>query len=107
MNTSGGILSTLLGWIPSWVGFVLIILAGILMLIFGIVGKPASAGLIAFGVAAIASAVIAWYSGVASKSDVNPIGKSFGGTVERIDGWAWGVVFLLFLVAVVIAVFVK
>ena len=107
MNQSGGILSKLLGWIPNWVGFVLIIIAGVVMIVIGITGRPASAGLIALGVAAFASSILAWYSGALSKPDVNPIGKSFGGTVERIDGWAWGVVFVLFLVAVLIAVFVK
>jgi len=91
---------SLLDRIPSWVGFGLIILVGILAIVFGAMTK--SPGLIAFGVAAIASAIVAWVNGARSRPDVGWI--SFGATVRNIDGWAWVIVFLLFVAAVVVAV---
>jgi hypothetical protein len=93
---------SLLDRIPNWVGFGLIILVGILAIIFG--GLERSPGLIAFGVAAIASSILAWANGARSRPDVG--WKKFGGTVKNIDGWVWVVVFLLFAAAVAIAVFV-
>src|SRR5438105_13255184 len=90
---------SLLDRLPNWVGFGLIILVGVLAIVFGALGR--SPGLIAFGVAAIASAILAWVDGARSRPDVG--WKKFGGTVRDIDGWAWVVVFLLFAAAVVIA----
>ena len=90
--------------IPNWVGFGLIILAGLAAIIVGAAVGPA--GLIPFGVAAIASAIVAWYSGARSSPRVNPFAKSWGGTVKEVEGWAWGIVFALFAVATVIALFV-
>ena len=107
MSTNDGIGKKLLGWIPDWVGFGLIILAGLVAIGFGAFGKPTSIGLIAFGVAAIASAILAWVNGGTSTPKIDPFGKSFGGTVDNIDGWAWLVVFGLFVVALAIALVEK
>ncbi len=90
--------------IPNWVGFGLIILAGVAAIAVGAAVGPA--GLVPFGIAAIASAIVAWWSGARSSPQVNPFKRSWGGTVKEIDGWAWGVVFLLFAVAVLIALFI-
>src|SRR5690242_3549907 len=92
---------SLLDRIPNWVGFGLIILVGVLAIIFGL-AVTKSPGLVAFGVAAIASSIIAWVNGAKSKPDVGWI--SFGASVRNIDGWAWVIVFLLFVAAVVVAV---
>jgi hypothetical protein len=89
--------------IPNWVGFGLIILAGVVCIIVGAAQGPGA--LIPFGIAAIASAILAWWSGAKSTPDVNPFKKSWGGTVKEVDGPVWGVVFVLFLVAVIIALF--
>lgn len=101
-----GILNSLLGWIPEWVGFSLIILAGILALVYGIFITP-SAGLIAFGIAAIVSALLAWVTGASSKPRIKPGDKSFGGTVEHISGGVWLIIFLLFLAAAGIRLFIS
>lgn len=102
MSTTGDrIRQTLLGWIPAWVGFVFIIVAGLLLLIVGIV--QGSAGFIAFGVAAMASSILAWVAGGSSTPKLDPIGKSFGGAVKDIDGWVWLVIFGLFLAAAIVA----
>ncbi|MDQ3896448.1 MAG: hypothetical protein M3326_04195 [Actinomycetota bacterium] len=90
--------------IPAWIGFVLIILAGAAAIAVGAAVGPG--GLVPFGVAAIASAIVAWVSGARSTPRVNPFEKSWGATVKDIDGWAWAVVFLLFAAAVVIALLV-
>jgi hypothetical protein len=103
-NTTTGIFEKLLAWLPGWLGFVLILLAGILAIIFGAAVTP-SAGLVAFGIAAIASAALAWYSGATSTPRVNPLEKSFGGTVQRMEGRIWLVIFGLFVIAALIAIF--
>ena len=98
-----GIAEKLLGWIPDWVGFVLIILAGIGAVIVGaLLPYP---GAVAFGIAAILSSIIAWIAGAVSKPhDVNPFKRSFGGKVERVPMVAWIIIFLLFLAAAIVAI---
>ena len=60
-NPTQALFERILGWLPDWLGFVLIILAGVAAIVVGAI-QP-SAGLIAFGVAAIASSALAWWSG--------------------------------------------
>lgn len=93
----------LLGWLPSWLGFVLIILAGVLAIVVGAVTPDA--GFIAFGVAAIVSSVLAWWSGATSKPVITS--SSFGGVVTNVDGWVWWVVFGLFVAAALITIFTR
>jgi hypothetical protein len=103
MSTTGDrIRQTLLGWIPAWVGFVFIIVAGLVCIVVGIV--QGSAGFIAFGVASVASSILAWVAGGSSTPKADPIGKSFGGAVKDIDGWVWLVIFGLFLAASIVAI---
>ena len=97
-----GIAQTLLGWIPDWVGFTLIILAGAVSIVVGVI--QSDPGFIAFGVAAVVSAIIAWVSGATSKPKIGISSRSFGGTVEGISTVPWVVIFGLFVVAVVIGV---
>lgn len=97
-------LERLLGWLPGWLGFVLIILAGIAAIVVGIIGTNVKAGFIAFGIAAIASSGLAWWSGAKSEPRANPFDRSFGGIVSQVDGWVWLVVFGLFLVAAIITI---
>lgn len=99
------LMNRLLGWIPNWVGFGIIIVIGILAIIAGATAAPASAGLIAFGIAAIISAILAWATGASSRPDW--VGGSFGATVGDLKGWVWLVIFVLFLIAVIIAVAVR
>ena len=101
MNSSTSpIITKLLGWIPNWVGFGIIIVVGVLAIIFG--ATTPSAGLIAFGVAAIISSILAWYTGAKSTPDV--FNGSFGATVSNLQAWVWLVVFGLFVVVVIIAI---
>jgi hypothetical protein len=100
----GGLLERALGWLPAWLGFALIILAGIAVAVLGIVTNTKVAGFVAFGVAAVASAILAWWSGGKSEPRANPFDRSFGGVVSRIDGWVWLVIFGLFVVASIIAI---
>jgi hypothetical protein len=99
------ILERLLGWLPGWLGFVLIVLAGLAAIVVGIATATKTAGFVAFGVAAIASAGLAWWSGARSEPRVNPFDQSFGGVVSRLDGWVWLVVFALFVIASLVAIF--
>jgi hypothetical protein len=96
------LLERMLGWLPAWLGFALIGLAGVLAIVFGIM--QSSPGLIAFGVAAIISAGIAWWAGGRGEPSVNPFDKSFGAVISRLDGWQWLVVFGSFVVAIIITV---
>ncbi|HEX9076609.1 MAG TPA: hypothetical protein VF932_12565 [Anaerolineae bacterium] len=107
MDGGNDFFKRIFGWLPAWVGFGIIILIGVLALIFGATARPnPSAGLLAFGVAAIASAILAWVVGARATPQLNPFEPSFGAIVDKIDGWAWLVVFGLFLIAILIAVFV-
>ncbi len=101
-DPSQALLERILGWLPGWLGFVLIILAGVAAIVVG--ATTPSAGFIAFGVAAIVSSGLAWWSGASSQPRVNPFEKSFGGIVSKVDGWVWLVVFGLFVVAAIIAI---
>ncbi len=98
-------LERLLGWLPAWLGFVLIIIAGIAVAVLGIVTNTNAAGFVAFGVAAIASSILAWWSGAKAEPRANPFDRSFGALVSRVDGWVWLVVFGLFVVASLVAIF--
>jgi hypothetical protein len=91
--------------VPAWLGFALIILAGVAVAVLGIVTGTKTAGFVAFGVAAIASAILAWWAGGRSEPRGNPFDRSFGGVVKGIDGWVWLVIFGLFVVAAIIAIF--
>jgi hypothetical protein len=104
-SPANSILERLLGWLPGWLGFVLIILAGLAAIIVGIATGTRAAGFVAFGVAAIASAGLAWWSGARSEPRVNPLDQSFGGVVSKLDGWVWLVVFGLFVIASLVAIF--
>ena len=103
-NSSSGLLERLLGWLPAWLGFALIILAGIAVAVLGIVTGTKTAGFVAFGFAAVASSILAWWSGGKSEPRANPFDRSFGGVVSRIDGWVWLVIFGLFVLASIIAI---
>ncbi len=102
-------IATLLSWIPNWLGFVLIIAAGLTMIIVGAVTKKIA--LIPFGISAIVASVLAWVNGATSlpKIEFEPPAKkfSFGGTVANVDHWVTLVVILLFAASGVISIFVK
>jgi hypothetical protein len=108
MSRSGspmsGILERALGWLPAWLGFVFIMLAGVVAAIGGVVTGTKPAAFVAFGVAAVVSAALGWWSGAKSEPRVDPFKGSFGGVVSRVDGWVWLVVFGLFVVVAIVAI---
>ena len=89
----------LLGWLPAWLGYVLIMAAGVVAIVIGIM--QSSPGLVAFGVAAILAAALAWWQGGKGEPKGDP--SSFGGAVSGLDGWVWLVILGLFVVALIIA----
>jgi len=89
------------GLVPNWVGFGLAIAAGVACIVVGAI-QP-YAGLIAIGIAAVISSIIAWVSGAKSTPNVNPFKKSFGATIKKIEMVPWLIIFGLFVVAVIIA----
>ena len=104
-NPMNGIVNSLLGRIPNWVGFGIIIVVGIIAIIAGATSTLVSAGLLAFGVWAIGSSILAWYTGARSRPDV--FNGSFGATVTNVAGWVWWVVFIGLVVVIVIALAVR
>jgi len=90
----------LLEWIPNWVGFVCIMLAGAVLFIVG--ASRTDVGFIAWGVAVFAAAVLAWADGARSKPKVDLSPKTFGGVVANIDDWAWLVILGMFVAALII-----
>lgn len=94
-------LERLLGWLPAWLGFAMIIAAGVLAIVFG--SLNASVGLIAIGAWALVSAVIAWAAGAKSSPRANPFKRSFGGVVTRVPQIPWLIIAGLLVVAVILA----
>lgn len=90
--------------IPAWLGFGFIILVGIAAIILGAAGAMATtAGAIAFGVATIVSGILAWATGATTEW----LTGSFGVSVRNIKGWAWWVIFGLYVVVGLIFAFVR
>src|SRR5215207_2508961 len=90
------------GWLPDWVGFCIIIAVGIAAVIVGFI--VSYAGLVAFGVAAIASAILAWVTGAQSAPSGNPTERTIGARVRYVPDRTWYIVFGLFLIAAIIAI---
>ena len=78
-TSSSGSFNTILGWLPVWPGFVLILLAGAACVVSGLLLSP-GAGVLAFGVAFIAIAVLSWACGAGSTPSASPGDRSFWGT---------------------------
>jgi len=93
---------SILGWLPAWLGFVLGLAAGLILIVIGIVGDTERAGLIAFGVAALASVGIAWWSGSRQEPRIKPKEKSLGAYLSRIEQIPWLIILGLFVIAVII-----
>ena len=102
MNNGNGFFSKILGWLPGWVGFAFALLAGIAAFVVGIINS--SAGLIAFGVAAIISVILAWISGARATPRVDPFKKSFGAVIEGLDSITSVIIIALFVIAIVISI---
>jgi hypothetical protein len=90
------------GWLPDWVGFCIIIAVGIAAVVVGFI--VSSAGLVAFGVAAIASAILAWVAGAQSAPSGNPTERTIGARVRYVPDRIWYIVFGLFVIAAIIAI---
>jgi hypothetical protein len=75
--------------IPAWVGFLLLILAGVALIINGAVAKPVSSGGILLGAFAIAIGVFSWVVGGVSrvKGRVGDIGVLV--EIGDLPWWAW------------------
>ncbi len=104
MTAAQKVLNSALGWIPNWVGFVLIILAGVFLIVGGFIA--ADPRLTVWGVVAIASSILAWADGALSRPKFTFDPKTFGGVVSNVDGWVWAVIFLLFLAAAIFSVLI-
>ena len=87
-------------WLPNWVGFVVIMAVGVILLAYGAAGPDA--GFIAWGVAVLVAAGLAWWDGARSKPKVSISPRTFGGVVANVDQWAWLVILGLFVVALII-----
>lgn len=105
MNDSNGFFSKIFGWLPGWVGFAIALLAGLAALVFGIINS--SAGLMAFGVAAIVSVILAWISGARATPRIDPFKKSFGAVIEGLDSITSVIIIALFVIAIVISIVVR
>ncbi len=105
-NPLNNLINSLLGRIPNWLGFGIIIVIGIIGLVAGATNQPAaSAGLIAFGVWAIGSAILAWVTGASSRPD--GFSGSFGATITNLKSWVWWVVFAGLVVVIILAFVVR
>lgn len=97
------LINRLLGFIPSWLGFVFLLAAGVALLVGGILTKMP--GLIAFGAATVLAGAIAWIAGAVARPTLSFSPKGFGGSVAQVPDPAWIVIFLLFVAASLVAIF--
>jgi hypothetical protein len=102
VNSSSGFFSKVFGWLPGWVGFAFGLLVGVLAIIFGAVNR--SIGLIAVGVAAIISVILAWLSGGRAQPRIDPFSRSFGAVIERLDSMTTVIIIALFVIAIIIGI---
>jgi hypothetical protein len=102
MGTSSGFFKSILGWLPAWVGFGFAILAGVAAIVVGAITP--SVGLIAFGVAAVAASILAWFAGGKATPELNPFERSFGASIDGLESWTTVIIILLFVIAIVIAI---
>lgn len=86
---------------PNWLGFLIIIAIGIVSFIVGVTRHRVDVGFLAFGIAAIASSVLAWINGAQSTPEFTSE-DTFGATVTRVKAWVWFIVFGLFALSAVL-----
>ena len=92
--------------VPSWLGFVIGILIGIVLFVIGVVGVlgfPASYYFMSFGVFFFVACIFCWIVGATSDT-----GLGDGGiwvTIGNMPWWAWIVVIVLFIAAIVVPMF--
>lgn len=89
-TSTSGLFKSLLGWLPGWLGFVLILLAGAVCVVFGLLLTP-SPGAVAFGVAFIAIGILSWASGGGATPYARPGDPSFGASLDHLRPWVWAV----------------
>jgi hypothetical protein len=99
-----GIWERILGWLPAWLGFVIIIGIGVILVILGITANSERVGLLAWGIAMITSGAIAWWSASKAEPRGNPFDRSFGAVLSRIEQLPWLIILALFLVAVIVTI---
>jgi hypothetical protein len=104
-NDGDGIFSKIFGWLPGWVGFLFALAVGVLAIVFGAINS--SVGLIAFGVAAIISVILAWISGGRATPRLDPFKHSFGAFIDRLDSPTTVIIIILFVIAIVIAILTR
>ena len=102
---SGGIdFKEVLSWIPGWLGFLLLIIVGIVMVIIGIVASPPAAklGFIDFGLCAVVVGGFSWIAGATSeiKGRVGKVGVKV--KITDLPWWAWLVNVIVIVAAIVI-----
>jgi hypothetical protein len=105
VDGGSGFFSKIFGWLPGWVGLGFALLVGAAAIVFGIING--SAGLIAFGAAAIISVILALISGARATPRIDPFSKSFGAVIEGLDGITSAIIIALFIIAIVIALVVR
>lgn len=85
---------------PYWLGFIIILVIGVVLIIVGAVGHPVGARYIGWGVWAIISTIIAWISGAVSEPTFTS-DDTFGAAVSKIKTVPWIVIAVLFVVLII------
>jgi hypothetical protein len=85
--------------LPAWLGFVFMLGASALAIAFGIIGNAHR--FIPLGVACLIGTAVAWYSGASAKPEGDD--DTLGGTADAIPWWAWAIIAVLFIVAIILS----
>jgi len=85
--------STVLSWIPGWLGFLLLILVGVAMLINGVANSTLDStnqlGFILFGIVAMIVGSFSWIVGGVSKIKGREGTVGVKVAVENVPWWVW------------------
>ncbi len=91
--------------IPAWVGFLGLILVGIVMIVIGIfLSQTAQLGFIVFGSAAVIIGAVSWAAGASGKitGRVGKVGLSVA--ISGLPWWGWVVNIVVIVTAIIVVV---
>jgi hypothetical protein len=87
-------------------GFVAGLLIGVIAIFVGI-RTPPHVWQIAFGVWALVSVILAWFSGASAAPGGNPFKQKLQATFKNVPDWAWWIIAIGLVVVVIVAVVVR
>ena len=87
--------------IVNLAGFLAGLVIGVIAIVFGIGNGQAWA--VAFGVWALGSVVLAWFSGASARPGGNPFEKKLEAVFKDVPDWAWWIIAIGLVIVLIVA----